>query len=142
MSGLTMEQARADAIGHAIAHDRHMAMGLQRNDDTGEDEFGFCPLSAIGPAFVHLPLERYEAGTGRIVVLNVFQVPDPRIVAAPVPAPEFECKDCGSSHISGLPTSVEWDVEHGRWHVPATADVEELQCCLCQSDNIKPGAAL
>ena len=30
-----------------------MAIGWQQNDDTGEDEPGFCPLYAVGPCFVH-----------------------------------------------------------------------------------------
>lgn len=29
-----------------------MAVGMQVNDDTGELEWGFCPLAAAGPAFV------------------------------------------------------------------------------------------
>ena len=30
-----------------------MAVGWQQNDDTGEDEPGYCPLAFVGPAFVH-----------------------------------------------------------------------------------------
>lgn len=30
-----------------------MAVGWQTNDDTGEDEIGYCPLSHVGQAFVH-----------------------------------------------------------------------------------------
>jgi hypothetical protein len=33
-----------------------LAIGWQQNDDTGEDEPGFCPLYAVGPAFVHTPV--------------------------------------------------------------------------------------
>jgi hypothetical protein len=33
-----------------------MAIGWQQNDDTGQDEPGYCPLYAVGPCFVHTPL--------------------------------------------------------------------------------------
>lgn len=33
-----------------------MAVGWQQNDDTGENEPGWCPLYAVGPVFVHTPV--------------------------------------------------------------------------------------
>lgn len=58
MSGLTLQRARTEARRLALAHRVDIAIGLQRNDVTGADEYGYCPLAAIGPAFVHTVLER------------------------------------------------------------------------------------
>lgn len=41
------------AAALAQAHGQAMAIGWQQNDDTGENEPGWCPLSHAGPCFVH-----------------------------------------------------------------------------------------
>jgi hypothetical protein len=48
-------QRKAWAYREARRHARagtDMAVGLETNDVTGEREWGFCPLVAVGPAFV------------------------------------------------------------------------------------------
>ena len=51
--------------------------------------------------------------------------------------PEFICNDCKSHSISGLPTSVYWNTDTGRWEVSDGADIEDLQCIDCESDDIR-----
>lgn len=41
------------AIALAQSFGQPMAVGWQQNDDTGENEPGWCPLHAAGPCFVH-----------------------------------------------------------------------------------------
>ena len=51
----TQRERRAWAYREARKHAQQgtdMAVGWQINDTTGRREFGFCPLSAVGPAFV------------------------------------------------------------------------------------------
>ena len=52
-----MDNARAEAQKNADRHGIQMAVGWQTNDATGANEYGYCPLSAVGPAFVHTVLE-------------------------------------------------------------------------------------
>ena len=54
---MLLEHARAEAQQNADRHQVEMAVGWQLNDVTGEDEYGYCPLSAVGPAFVHTVIE-------------------------------------------------------------------------------------
>ena len=56
----SLDQARTEAKAFAYDHRITMAVGWQQNDVTGEDEYGYCPLSVVGPAFVHTVLETIE----------------------------------------------------------------------------------
>lgn len=52
---MTQRERREWAYREARKHAEQgtdMAVGWQINDTTGERELGFCPLSAVGPAFV------------------------------------------------------------------------------------------
>lgn len=57
---MNLDRARAEAQTNADRHRIQMAVGWQFNDVTGEDEHGYCPLSAVGPAFVHTVIETIE----------------------------------------------------------------------------------
>lgn len=54
---MRLNDARAEAQRIANLQDITMAVGWQTNDVTGENEHGYCPMSAVGPAFVHTVLE-------------------------------------------------------------------------------------
>jgi len=54
---VSLDNARAEAQKNADRHGIQMAVGWQTNDATGANEYGYCPLSAVGPAFVHTVLE-------------------------------------------------------------------------------------
>jgi len=56
----SLDRARAEAQKNANEHQINMAVGWQNNDVTGLDEYGYCPWSAIGPAFVHTIIEMIE----------------------------------------------------------------------------------
>ena len=53
----SLDRARAEAQKNANQHNIQMAVGWQFNDITGKDEYGYCPWSAVGPAFVHTIIE-------------------------------------------------------------------------------------
>lgn len=60
------ESERWDAVrirASRIAREEQtdMVIGWQQNDDTGEDEPGFCPAAVVGPCFVHTVTERFPA---------------------------------------------------------------------------------
>lgn len=72
--GMTLEQARREARQNAKDHNITMAVGYQLNDVTGEDEFGYCPATAAGPAFVHTVLELWGTAyndRGEIVTVSI-----------------------------------------------------------------------
>lgn len=54
---MSLDDARAEAQKNADRHQIRMAVGWQTNDVTFEKEYGYCPLTAVGPAFVHTVLE-------------------------------------------------------------------------------------
>ena len=54
---MSQKQARKFAQQNANNHDIVMVIGFQTNDVTGLNEYGYCPKSAVGPAFVHTVTE-------------------------------------------------------------------------------------
>ncbi len=57
---MNQNEARRQAQQNADDYSIVMVVGLQTNDVTGENEFGYCPKSAVGPAFVHTVLEEVK----------------------------------------------------------------------------------
>jgi hypothetical protein len=55
------EAVRLKARRIAREEGADMVIGWQTNDDTGEDEPGYCPAAAVGPCFVHTVTERIPA---------------------------------------------------------------------------------
>ena len=52
--------ARSEAVKVANRHNVTMVWGWQTNDVTGLNEYGYCPRSAVGRAFVHTVIEVIE----------------------------------------------------------------------------------
>ncbi len=57
---MNLDHARTEAQKNANRSRITMVVGWQINDATGANEYGYCPESAVGPAFVHTVTETIE----------------------------------------------------------------------------------
>lgn len=118
--------AEADFLTHEIArvltsHER-IAAALQALLDWGREHTG--PTDLNSPHY--LLIEAAQALQG-----------EPPVAAPVVRKPEFVCGACKSHNISGIPSSVYWDIEAGRWEISDCATIEDLQCMDCESSDVQ-----